>query len=214
MLSENSPKLNFNTDLPESVSSLLLDWKLQIEKSEEQHRKNAEYYRIANLAVGFPAVILSALYTTGSLATIKDCATSTFLYICIPQIIFGCIVTICTSIMTFGNFSNNSALNKSSSDRFQDLEKTIETYLHTKTDVDPAIILSIIQNRYNDILNSSPVLPTEKKTLNFFVKKNTSYTVRNDQSLDAEMMEKMKSYSLEHNPEFKYQHDRFNDNNV
>lgn len=206
-----SPKLEFNSNLPASVSSLLLQWKEQIEKNERAHRINANWYRIANLSFGFPAVILSGLYTAGALITVKECSSSDYLWVCVPQIIFGCIVTICSSILTFGNFANNASLNKEASNRYQEINRTIETYLHTKNHVDPAVILSIIQTRYNDTVNASPVLPVEKD-LKFFIKRNKTYTVRNDESLDEEMIEKIKSYSLQTDPEFIYQQERLKEN--
>ena len=201
-------------DSDESAYNLLLSWKENMEANSLLHRKNQVFYSRMKNAFGYPATILSGLYTIGSLTTVQECYNSSFFWICVPQIIFGVIVTICLAVLTFGNFDFKGALNKTSSDRYEGAVKEIEVQINSKKPMDSTVFLSFIKSKFDDIVSTSPMIENTKKKLVFTVSRDSVYRVKNDTTLDKERIDKISEMSndLQSNPEFLYQQDRLKNN--
>lgn len=201
-------------DSDESAYNLLLSWKQNMEANSLLHRKNQNFYSRMKKGFGYPSFILSSLYTIGSLTTVQQCYYSPFFWICVPQIVFGVFVTICVGVLTFGNFDYESALNKSSSDRYESIIREVEVYLNSKKPMDSTVFLSFIKSKFDDIVSTSPMIPDTKRKLTFSVPRDSVYRIKNDMVLDKEKIDKISEMTndLQSNPEYIYQQNRLKNN--
>lgn len=201
-------------DSDESAYNLLLSWKENMEANSLLHRKNQIFYGRLKNAFGYPALGLSSLFTVGSLTTAQECYESSFFWICVPQIIFGVIVTICLAVLTFGNFDFKGALNKTSCDRYEGVIREVEVQVNSKKPMDSTVFLSFIKSKFDDIISTSPMISNTKRKLAFTVSRESVYRVKNDTTLDKERIDKISEMTndLQSNPEFIYQQDRLKNN--
>ncbi len=164
--------------LPTEVNKLLRTWKRQINKNEKLHRIRALRFRKIYYILGLPATILSALTTTGAIASIPS---SSIMWLSISESIIGIIVTILVGTQTYLQLLTKFNDNKLASDRYQTLLRTIEMVLTTKNEGNPGNILNNIRGVFDDIVSTSPILPVQSKELNYslFDRKNRTRSSRN-----------------------------------
>jgi hypothetical protein len=138
--------------------SLLNSWKEVIDSNEYIHRIKALRYRKLYFMLGIPATIFSGLFTASSLASLTQCEK--YYELCVAQAIISAITTGLVGIQTYMQMSTQYTDNKTASDRYQALSRTIETYLISSENLSPEII-SNIRGIFDDIVQTSPLVATD-----------------------------------------------------
>lgn len=184
--------------LSPEVNKLLIAWKKQIDENEKTHKNNALWFRKMYYMLGVPATILSGLSTAGALTILQDC--STLFGICVLQSCISALVTILIGIQTYTQMMTRHMNNKLASDRYQALSRTLQTYLTTPNNPnDTSNILNQVRQTYDDIVNTSPLIPSN--TLDFAVFDRTTRSVSErrmskNEPADLPKSEKMPRKSL------------------
>jgi len=170
--------------LPSNVEKLLNSWNTHISENEKIHRTKALSFRKLYYALGISATLLSGLYTISSFSTISNCDPYAF---CIVETIIGAIATTLISVQTYMQLMSRFFNHKIASDRYQALERTIQTILNSKNEGDPANILGNIHNIFDDIVETSPILPVSNGRLKFSIfNRKTRTKFQNNQMTDVE----------------------------
>lgn len=224
-----------DNNLPSEINKLLINWKEKIEKREKIHRKKAIRFRRAYYIIGIPATILSGLTTVGELSMINECS-SNLIWSCILQSILGTIITILVGIQTVVPMMTRFTENKTASDRYQALLRTIETILATKNKGDPANILNNVRDVFDDIVKVSPISNDDDMILKYSIfdretRQKSEHQLKKrsnnlkpateeeltkinkgseDVCIDIDLDEEKKNFYVD--PELRYQIDRFNQN--
>ena len=164
------------------LDKLLRRWKCQLGKREKGHLNEARKNNMKHYMLGIPAIIISALVSTGSLSTFEDCSDNenckTKEAIRLTAGIFGIISTSLMGLSTFLNYQKKEEEHKSSADECGSLYRILDTMLLVPGPIrgDPISTLYNFRRQYDNLIRRSPTLPSKYDV-------NLSYGVINREKL-------------------------------
>lgn len=154
------------------LDKLLRKWKKNIGKREKGHLDLARTYTKRHYIFGVPATVLSAIIASGIFATFRNCSDCDNQnnencwidqWIRLVVGIISLISTALTAFVTFMNYQESAEENKTAADKYTSLYNDLDTMLLIPGPVrgDPVNTLQTIRRRYDDIVTSSPTLPSK-----------------------------------------------------
>lgn len=151
------------------IDKLLRRWRKQVEIRRRGHYDIARKWNNRHYRLGVPAAILSAVVTTGTLSTFRNCSDSegskcdADQWIRLLIGVFGIINTTMTATQTFMNYHEGAESHKSAADDYESLYGIIESLFSIPVGVrgDPVTALHGIRSKYDETVKKSPNLPQE-----------------------------------------------------
>lgn len=152
-----------------SLEKLLRKWRRQIAKRQSGHTVLSRRCSTLHYILGVPTSILSAVVSTGSFATFRDCQPGDSQtcqndeWIRLAIAIVSLLSTIMTALTIFLGYSARYEQHKNASDSYESLIRDIDLILRTPVSSrgDAISTVSTIRDKYDDIVKNSPTLPAE-----------------------------------------------------
>jgi len=167
------------------LDKLLRKWKRQVELRRRGHSSIERKWSKRHYIFGVPATVLTAITSTGILATFRNCndcddpdqsRCEADQYIRLAIGIVGIFEIALTGIMTFMNYQESANAHKEAADNYESLYGNIDSLLIIPPSVrgDPITTLHDIRQKYDDNVRKSPNLPGKYQEY-----KELSYSVLN-----------------------------------
>jgi len=143
-----------------AIDKLLRRWMKQIGERHRAHLNQSRKFNRRHYMLGLPAVILSIITTTSTLATFQDGA-SYWEYIRLGMGVISVGSSAFTAGVTFLNYQESAEKHKTAADNYDSLYRVISTLLLLPYAQrgDPIGTLQNIRSQYDDNIKTYPPLP-------------------------------------------------------